>query len=134
MSQDPALVSLTPEARREAQEKAGKKRIAREIIKLRKRLGLGKNHPYSCDVHIDFFLPPLSNLFWFKLSFFIPVSRYFLTLLCPPCGRHISGPPSPVQHHGFRPPLDGALRQRAREGESQFPSHDSEETQGKPQN
>ena len=54
MSQDPALVSLTPEARREAQEKAGKKRIAREIIKLRKRLELGTNH--SFDVHhiIDF--------------------------------------------------------------------------------
>ena len=62
-----------------------------------------------------------------------------MTQLCPPNplplrGRHINGPTSPVQHHGFRPPLDGALRQRAREGESQFPSHDSEETQGKPQN
>ena len=45
MSQDPVLTALIAESQREADEKAYKKHVIQEIIKLRKRLGLGKDQP-----------------------------------------------------------------------------------------
>ena len=60
MSQDPVLMALIAESQREADEKAYKKRLIREIIKLRKRLGLGKDHSICMtSKNIRFFLIPL---------------------------------------------------------------------------
>ena len=49
---DPVLASMIAESQREAQEKADKIRVIQEIINLRKRLGLGKDHLYMFDVQL----------------------------------------------------------------------------------
>ena len=49
---DPVLASMIAESQREAQEKADKIRVIQEIINLRKRLGLGKEHLYMFDVQL----------------------------------------------------------------------------------
>ena len=76
MSQDPVLMALIAESQREADEKAYKKRLIREIIKLRKRLGLGKDHSICMtSKNIRFFNPSVfchQNLCLESWVFFYP--------------------------------------------------------------